>query len=108
MLEALATSDGKFILTVTRMQVHKSIKKVKVKRKNFARENTLPTLIYKFDSFDDFYDLSNCLNINIFTRLNKVFVKSSLYLYNNSYFILFITRDDSELADINSFFSTIT
>lgn len=64
-IEALAMNDGDFIFTVTRLTPNKEkdpskLNKLKVKRKNINQTNS--TLIYQFNSFDDFCN---------FTRVHK-------------------------------------
>lgn len=90
-IEALALSDGNFILTITRFgknidattKSDKS-KTLKIKRKNF--DTTSKQLIYKFESFDDFCCLSNFifkLDNNIYSLSKNV----TLYLYKNTYYL---------------------
>lgn len=90
MLEAIATSDGNFILTVTRLspEVEKNIpKKVQIKRKS-SKPSKLLT-IYKFDSFDCFCDFCTYLNTSPLKDLISKLKNSKLYKYNNNYFLVF-------------------
>lgn len=95
-IEALAMSDGNFILTITRFGKNidtetkpLKMKKVKIKRKNL--DMTSKQLIYRFDSFDDFCNFSNFISkLNNFTSIAKSMV---LYSYQNTYYLC--------LSDIN-------
>lgn len=90
MLEAIATSDGNFILTVTRLspEVEKSSqKKVKIKRKTNKPSKTLT--IYKFDSFDYFCDFCTYLSTSPSKDLLPKLKNSKLYKYNENYYLTF-------------------
>lgn len=89
MIEAIATSDGNFVLTVTRLSEEtpkKSSKKdLKVKRKNIVPNKLLS--LYKFNSFDDFCEF--CTYITDILPLSYSKLKNvSLYLYNGSYYLV--------------------
>lgn len=89
MLEAIATSDGNFILTVTRLsqEVEKSSpKKVQIKRKSNKPSKSLT--IYKFDSFDCFCDFCTYLNTSPLKDLIPKLKNSKLYSYKNDYFLV--------------------
>lgn len=109
-IEALAMSDGNFILTITRFgknidsDVKQSkLKKVKIKRKNL--DMTAKQLIYKFDSFDDFCNFSNFISkLDNFTTIAKNIV---LYFYQNSYY-LFLSNINIEHSNIKQLYSLIT
>ena len=90
MLEAIATSDGNFILTVTRLsqEVEKSSpKKVQIKRKSNKPSKSLT--IYKFDSFDCFCDFCTYLNTSPLKDLISKLKNSKLYKYNENYYLSF-------------------
>ena len=72
-IEALAMSDGNFILTITRFGKNvdtntklSKAKKLKIKRKNL--DMTSKQLIYRFDTFDDFCNFSK----RLFTTLSSI------------------------------------
>lgn len=96
MIEALAISDGGFILTITRIipdtEKTKSInyrKRLRVKRK-------LPGLNYKhsiycfttFDLFCDFCKSLEKLSPSLILYLENFSEKIALYLYNNKYYLV--------------------
>lgn len=92
MIEALATINGDFIITVTRFLPDLDIaptynkKTVKVKRKTNKLIND--SIVYEFNSFDDILDFILLLknsNIKGFTSFTKDF---SLYSYKNNYYLV--------------------
>lgn len=109
-IEALAMSDGNFILTITRFgksidTPSKSLSnnKTKIKRKNF--DISSKHLIFKFDSFDTFCEFSNFVsNLDISKSISK---KSILYLYKNSYYLYLENVNISE-QDLSRLFTIIT
>lgn len=109
MIETLASSDGFFILTVTRSKKNKS-KKVKpvIKPKALSLNKPLPTLIYKFASFDDFYDLCTLILPEYKANLSKMFTKAILYNYNNDIFLLLKTNSKADIKDIKHMLSLVT
>lgn len=88
LVEAFSTTDEYLIFTITKY-VDKSNtqtgKRPKVKMKNLNISAT--KAIYKLDNFDVFCDLCTYLNNN-FSNITKVSKCSSLYLYNNNYYLL--------------------
>lgn len=91
MIEALATSEGDFILTVTRFvpdteKDNLKRKKVKTSRK-FTKLNK-EVSIYCFKTFDDFTDYCTSLDEGLFEDLKKSFANSILYSYNSNYYLL--------------------
>lgn len=88
LVEAFSTTDEYLIFTITKY-VDKSNtqtgKRPKVKMKNLNISAT--KAIYKLDNFDVFCDLCTYLNNN-FSNITKISKCSSLYLYNNNYYLL--------------------
>lgn len=88
LVEAFSTTDEYLIFTITKY-VDKSntqtCKRPKVKMKNLNISAT--KAIYKLDNFDVFCDLCTYLNNN-FSNITKISKCSSLYLYNNNYYLL--------------------
>lgn len=92
MVEALAMSNGNFVLTVTRMEPEKSKatykkKKINIKRKISITDGT--KAIYCFNSFDEFCGFCNFLNTNILKNINNFVNSISLYEYNKKYYLIF-------------------
>ncbi len=88
LVEAFSTTDEYLIFTITKY-IDKSNtqtgKRPKVKMKNLNISAT--KAIYKLDNFDVFCDLCTYLNNN-FSNITKISKCSSLYLYNNNYYLL--------------------
>lgn len=108
-IEAIATSDGNFILTVTRIcddipHKRNTKKDVKIKRKNIIPSKLLS--IYKFDSFDDFCDFCTYIG-DALPASYKKFKNSSLYLYNKSFYLILINMRIS-IVDFKVFCNAIT
>ena len=109
-IEALAMSDGNFILTITRFGKNidttipsKTPKKLKISRKNLDMNSK--QLIYKFESFDDFCNFSNFISkLNNFYSIAKSMV---LYLYNNSYYLC-LSNINTEHNSIKQLYTLIT
>ena len=109
-IEALAMSDGNFILTITRFgknieNISKLPKnnKLKIKRKNL--DMTSKQLIYKFDSFHDFCEFSNFISkLDHFYTIAK---NMTLYCYQNTYY-LSISNIDTEHKNIKKLYTIIT
>lgn len=86
-IEAISTYDEIFILTITRIVKDSSCNKknVKAKRKTFKTDENI--LIYKFDSFDNFCELSNYIFLtkpNLISSLKN----SKLFLYNSVFYFI--------------------
>lgn len=92
MIEALAMTNGNFVLTVTRFEAEKEKstykkKKVNIKRKT-ANINT-DKAIYCFNSFDEYCGYCSFLNNNILKYMNNFADSVSLYSYNEKYYLVF-------------------
>lgn len=88
LVEAFSTTDEYLIFTITKYVDKSNIqtgKRPKVKMKNLNISAT--KAIYKLDDFDVFCDLCTYLNNN-FSNITKISKCSSLYLYNNNYYLL--------------------
>lgn len=108
-IEALASSDGSFILTVTRSKEskEKNIKKLKVKPKLMSLNKPLPTLIYKFNNFDNFYDLCNFIQEDNLSKIQKTFTKAILYNYNNDIYLLLKTSPKANIREVKCIISLV-
>ena len=91
-LEALATSSGNFVLTVTRILPSTNTdslkRKVKVKRKSTSNIKCNNCAIFAFDTFDDFYDYGVSLTSNLSKKIEDLIENTKLYLYNNTYYLI--------------------
>ena len=93
LIEAIATSDGRFVVTVTKVLPESSNlniyprKKIKIRRKTNSI-NYANCTIFEFANFDDFYDFCTSLQSNIVSVINKEIGKSKLYYYNSKYYLI--------------------
>ena len=91
-LEALATSSGNFVLTVTRILPSTNTdslkRKVKVKRKSTSNIKCNNCAIFAFDTFDDFFDYGVSLTSNLSKKIEDLIENTKLYLYNNTYYLI--------------------
>lgn len=97
MIEALATSDGNFVLTVTRSlpEIAKSFpKKLRGKKKDINRFDK--SAIYCFKDFDDFCQISNCFDDELLKSINKS-LTSQLYLYKNQYYLVLKIKNNNDI-----------
>lgn len=86
-IDAVATSEGDFIVTVTRCSDAPLKRKVHAKRKEIIVGT--PVLIYSFSSFDDVISFCKYAKINLM-QYKVVYDKyTSLYEYQDSYYIVF-------------------
>lgn len=110
-IEALAMSDGNFILTITRfgknieqpsLRTSKS-KKLQIKRKNLDLSSK--QLIYKFDCFDDFCNFAHFISkLESFYTIAKSMV---LYYYKSSYYLC-ISNLNTQHSSIKQLYTLIT
>lgn len=104
MIEAIATTEGNFILNITRILPEKNItpaksqkKFIKGKRKIITPDKILS--IYKFNTFDDFCEFCTYLNS---MPLKCKLQTSSLYAYNAEYYLV-LSNVKMKLADFKKF-----
>ena len=110
MVEALAMSNGNFVLTVTRIEPEKGRttyrkKKINIKRKNFVTDTK--KAIYSFNSFDEFCSFCTFLNNSVLKNVNDFVDSISLYEYNKKYYLVFSNLHMNNNL-LKSFCSSIT
>lgn len=91
MIEALAMSNGNFVLTVTRFEPEKSKGTYKKKKVNIKRKRSFVNTkkaIYCFESFDEFCSFCSFLNNNALRFMNNFAESISLYEYNEKYYLV--------------------
>ncbi len=111
MIEALATIDGDFIITVTRslpdFDIASVYKKRTIKAKRKSNKLTTDTIIYEFNNFDDIFDFVLLLkNLNI-SGLNAFTKDFALYTYKNNYYLV-MDNIDKNFDDIKTFLCALT
>lgn len=112
-IEALASSDGNFVLTITRVKPdvllssnsNANLPKPKVKRQSIAPNKLVS--IFMFHSFDEFCDFCNYINTGSLSKYVNKLKGSSLVLYKNNYYLIFNNLKLS-VADLKCFFYTIS
>lgn len=111
MIEALATIDGDFIITVTRslpdIDLTSNNKKRTIRAKRKSHKLSNDTIIYEFESFDDVSDfvlLLKNLNITGMITFTKNF---SLYTYKNNYYLV-MENINKDFSGIKVFLCTLT
>ncbi len=92
-IEALASSDGNFILTITRMKPEgQSVPNITIPKPKVKRQSITPNKavsIYKFNSFDEFCEFCNYINTSSLSKYINKLKNSSLILYNENYYLIF-------------------
>ena len=111
MIEALATIDGDFIITVTRslpdFDIASVYKKRTIKAKRKSNKLTTDTIIYEFNNFDDIFDFVLLLkNLNI-SGLNAFTKDFDLYTYKNNYYLV-MDNIDKNFDAIKTFLCALT
>ena len=105
-IEALASSDGNFILTITRIKPetqlssNANIIKPKVKRQSITPNKVVS--IYKFNTFDEFCEFCNFINTGSLSKCIVKFKASSLVLYKNNYYLI-LNNLKLSVTDLKSF-----
>lgn len=111
MIEALAMSNGSFVLTVTRVLPEAEKigtlprKKIKVKRK-ISNIDCNTCAIFEFSSFDNFYDYGMSLTKNLIDKISKYISTSKLYFYNEKYYLI-IDKLPEDLSFVKTFCSSL-
>lgn len=110
MIEALAMSDGNFVLTVTRICPEKSKNTYKTKKLNIKRKTPnidSEKVIYCFDTFDEFLGYCEFLKNDILKNIEDFSSHTRLYEYQNKYY--FVLEDIKMNTNLlKSFASSIT
>ena len=110
-IEALASSDGNFILTITRikpelsLQTSSNLKKPQVKRKSITPNKLLS--IYVFNTFDEFCEFCNYVNTSSLSKYISKLKSSSLVLFKNKYYLI-LNNLKLSVTDLKTFSYTIS
>jgi len=110
-IEALASSDGNFILTITRMKPDNSspsnivLPKPKIKKQTIMPMKSLS--IYKFNNFDDFSEFCNYINTSSLGNCITKFKAASLVLYKDYYYLI-LNNLKLNVNDLKNFSYTIS
>ncbi len=106
LIEAYSSLEDDFVLTITKFAP--KINKPKPKLKLSQKEKKLfsQALIYEFPSFEDYCLLCELLEKNKIP-IHNIASKVSLYLYNNTYYLIF-TKLNLSYQHFKKLFSYIT
>lgn len=108
MIEALATSGGNFVFTVTRVAPEKKstykVKNLNIKRKTSTINRN--KAVYCFNSFDEFCAFCTFLNNNILQFVNSTIDNSSLFEYKSRYYLV-LSNIKANVDLLKSFCSSI-
>lgn len=110
-IEALASSDGNFILTITRTRPDNSLnsksnlQKPKIKRLSAVPNKLLS--IYSFSSFEEFCDFCTYISNSNLSKVIPNLKNSSLILLKNTYYLIF-NNLKLNLKELKSFSATIS
>lgn len=106
MIEAVASSDGIFIFTITKVDDESSKKRtVRIKRKSTNMD--VKNAIYKFETFDEFCSFCSYANNELTYGLKGLAKNSALYLYNNTYFLV-ISDINLDFAYLKQFYTAVS
>ena len=112
LIEAFTSTDNVVVFTITKYASDKKNtfdnlkrRKIKTKRKSFNFQNN--TAIYCFENFDIFCDF--CCALNNFKNFSakKISKDISLYLYNDTYYLV-LKNIDIKYESLKLFYSTIS
>ena len=109
-IEALAMSDGDFIITITRFNKNidtdlktQKNKQVRIKRKSLNLNSN--QLLYRFNNFEDFCEFSDFISkISKFSSIAKSIV---LYFYKDTYYLSF-SNMNIEPENLKQIYTLIT
>lgn len=110
MIEALATTSGNFVLTVTRFIPEKENGVIKKKRINIKRKTSqinTNKAIYCFNTFDEYCNFCNFVDNSLSKFMHDFADNISLYEYNDKYYLV-ITNIHIDTNSLKSFCSCIT
>lgn len=113
LIEAFSSSDDILVFTITKyipvgnnLNIeHIPKRRLTVKRKsvNLTKKHA----IYQFDNFETFCDFCNCINKIHEFDTNKFAQNISLYLYNDTYFLI-VKNIDINYKFMNRFYSSVS
>lgn len=109
-IEALASSDGNFILTITRVKPDLVSSKADIPKPTPKRMSIKPNKlvsIYLFNNFDEFCDFCNYINTSSLDKYMNKLKNSSLILFKNKYYLI-LNNLKLNVTDLRCFSYTIS
>jgi adapter protein MecA 1/2 len=109
LIEALASSDGNFIFTITRTKPDGSqkLKENKPKAKRYTTTPNKALSIYSFNTFDEFCEFCNYIQTSNLNKFIDKLKNSSLVLYKGTYYLI-LSNLRLNVTDLKSFSYTIS
>ena len=87
MIEALASSEGVFVFTITKVEDDAPKRKsVKIRRK--TTNTNIKKAIYEFETFEEFCSFCKYVDNAMLDSLKNLSKNTSLYFYDNTYFLV--------------------
>lgn len=110
LIEAFASSDEQIVFTITKfspenVQTLSPKKTLTVKRRDLPLNNSIA--IYAFSKFDSFCDFCDNLNANLLKNIKDFCKNISLYLYNDTYYLI-LSNINTNCEFLKSFYSSIS
>lgn len=103
-IEALALSNGNFIITVTRIN-KENLKSKRVQAYRKSNNLNKQKIIYHFSNFDDFCNFTNFLSISSPNLMKQITPTQLLYKYDNSFFFILNNINNESIHQITSIIS---
>lgn len=108
-IEALASSEGNFVFTITKIQSEMGLPsntiKPKAKRQCITPNRTLS--IYKFNTFDEFCEFCDYINTETCNKFMNKLKSSSLILFKSNYYLV-MNNLKLSIPDFKNFSYTIS
>ena len=101
-IEALASSDGNFIFTITRTKSEEKSQPLKLKPKRQLIAPNKLLSIYNFKTFDDFCEFCRFINNSSLGQYINKFKNSGLVLFKDEYYLI-IHNLKLNVNDLRSF-----
>ena len=110
LIEALASSEGDFIFIITKHNLDAPQKETtKKKTLNIKRKThklDVEKAIYSFHDFEEFCLFCSHLYHNPLKDIKKLAKKISLYLYNNTYYLV-LNNINTAYSDLKCFYASV-
>ena len=87
-IEALASSDGNFVFTITRTKSEEKAQSLKLKPKRQIITPNKQLSIYKFKTFEDFCEFCSFINNSSFSQYINKLKNSGLVLFKDEYYLI--------------------
>lgn len=103
LVESFTTNDDFLVFTLTKYSCQEKKRPI-AKRKQVLISNN--TAVYRFETLNNFIDFCNYIKNSKFDlKQNRISIKSYLYCYNNTYFLLL--KDINNSYEIKKYFNSL-